>query len=260
MDVRRCRTADEFLDRARDFLVAREAEHNLILGLAGRLRENPYTYGTEPYFAVVEDDGRVVAVAMRTPPHNLILSEIDDERAVDVLAADVRVAFAELPGVLGPKEAVERFVGLWGSPGELRIAQRAHRAESAAFPEGVPGRMRAYEDGDRELVLRWLQEFIDEALSGGGPETPESSLEHRLADPDGDFVFWEDGGERVSLAGYGSPTPNGIRVGPVYTPPDLRRFCFLFTDLANPTSNSIYYAVGYRPVTDIDMWSFRTSR
>ena len=37
-----------------------------------------------------------------------------------------------------------------------------------------------------------------------------------------------------------------------------RRFCFLFTDLANPTSNSIYYAVGYRPVTDVDMWAFKT--
>jgi predicted GNAT family acetyltransferase len=279
MEVRRCRTADEFLDRAGDFLLAREAEHNLILGLSGRLRENAHMYGTDPYFAVAEDDGRVVAVAMRTPPHNLILSELDDERALDILAEDVRAMFAELPGVLGPKEAAERFASLWGVPGELRLAQRAHRAESVTLPEGVPGRMRAYEDGDRELVLRWLQAFIDEALPGGAPDSPQSSLEHRLADPDGGFAFWEDDGEPVSLAGYGTPTPNGIRVGPVYTPPELRRrgyataltaavtkmlldrgsrFCFLFTDLANPTSNSIYYAVGYRPVSDIDMWSFRT--
>src|SRR6266516_6242259 len=129
MEVRRCRTADEFLDRAGDFLLAREAEHNLILGLSGRLRESPYTFGTEPYFAVAEDDGRVVAVAMRTPPHNLILSEFDDERALVVLAEDVRATFSELPGVLGPKEAAERFVSLWGAPGELKIAQRAHRAE-----------------------------------------------------------------------------------------------------------------------------------
>ena len=69
-----------------------------------------------------------------------------------------------------------------------------------------------------------------------------------------------------------SPTPNGIRVGPVYTPPqrrgrgyasaltaavsaallhDGRRFCFLFTNLANPTSNAIYQAIGYRPVADV---------
>ena len=35
-----------------------------------------------------------------------------------------------------------------------------------------------------------------------------------------------------------------------------RRFCFLFTDLANPTSNHIYETIGYRPVRDVDMWRF----
>ena len=75
----------------------------------------------------------------------------------------------------------------------------------------------------------------------------------------------------MSLAGFGGPTPNGIRIGPVYTPPDLRgrgygtavtaevsrllldrghRFCFLYTDLANPTSNAIYMRIGYEPVCD----------
>jgi hypothetical protein len=75
----------------------------------------------------------------------------------------------------------------------------------------------------------------------------------------------------VSLVGWGGATPNGVRVGPVYTPPDLRRrgyataltaavsadllaagkrFCFLYTDLANPTSNRIYMSIGYEPVCD----------
>ena len=71
--------------------------------------------------------------------------------------------------------------------------------------------------------------------------------------------------------GFGGPTPNGIRIGPVYTPPELRgrgyasaltaqvsqlqldrgrRFCFLYTDLANPTSNAIYMRIGYERVCD----------
>ncbi len=90
------------------------------------------------------------------------------------------------------------------------------------------------------------------------------------------LYLWEDG-DVVSLAGIGSPTPHGVRVGPVYTPPDRRgrgyasalvagisqaaldagrTFCFLFTDLANPTSNHIYETIGYRPVRDVDMWRF----
>ena len=68
-----------------------------------------------------------------------------------------------------------------------------------------------------------------------------------------------------------------MRVNAVYTPPGLRgrgyasacvaalsqklldegrRYCFLFTDLANPTSNRIYQAVGYEAVVDVDEYKF----
>ena len=39
-----------------------------------------------------------------------------------------------------------------------------------------------------------------------------------------------------------------------------RRFCFLCTDLANPTSNHIYQAIGYRPVVDVDVYHFAPVR
>ena len=89
--------------------------------------------------------------------------------------------------------------------------------------------------------------------------------------------LWEDAGEVVAFAGVGGQTPRGIRIGPVYTPPDRRgrgyasnlvaavtqlqldsgrRFCFLFTNLANPTSNHIYQAIGYAPVVDVDLYRF----
>lgn len=79
------------------------------------------------------------------------------------------------------------------------------------------------------------------------------------------------------MAGTAGQTPAGIRVGPVYTPPqhrgrgyasnltaevsrrmlaERRRFCFRYTDLANPTSNHIYREIGYRPVTDAVMLTF----
>jgi predicted GNAT family acetyltransferase len=35
-----------------------------------------------------------------------------------------------------------------------------------------------------------------------------------------------------------------------------RQFCFLFTDLANPTSNHIYTEIGYEPVRDVSVVSF----
>jgi uncharacterized protein len=277
MELTRHETAGGFLAHAGEFLGAREAEHNLILGLCSRLRVAPALYGEAPYFAVVERDGRVVAATMRTPPHNLILSELDDLEAIAPLLEDARAQFGSLPGVVGPKDAVARFAAAWG-PARLELAQRAFRADHVAAPAGVPGRMRDYERRDRELAARWMEAFTEEALPEPPPESSEEFVDRREEDPDGGLVIWEDGGEPVSMAGFGGRTPNGIRIGPVYTPPERRgrgyasavtaaitqrlldgglRFCFLFTDLANPTSNSIYQRIGYEPVSDFDFWSFR---
>ena len=68
-----------------------------------------------------------------------------------------------------------------------------------------------------------------------------------------------------------------VRLGPVYTPPETQRHgyatalvadvsgraladgathCMLYADLANPTSNSIYQAVGYRRSTEAREYHF----
>jgi uncharacterized protein len=277
MELTRYADAGDFLAHAGEFLGAREAEHNLILGLTSRLRVEPLLYGEPAYFAVVEEGGQVVAATMRTPPHNLILSEVDDLGAIGPLLEDARAVFGALPGVVGPKEAVAKFAAAWPAETRLEIAQRAFRADHVDAPTGVPGRMRDYERRDRELAAQWMDAFAEEALPEAPPGTSEEFVDRREEDPDGGIVLWEDDGAIVSMAGFGGRTPNGIRIGPVYTPPELRgrgyasaltaavtqrlldgglRFCFLFTDLANPTSNSIYQRIGYEPVSDFDFWSF----
>jgi uncharacterized protein len=280
--VERHADANAFLAQAGEFLSAREAEHNLILGLSSRLRTDPRLYGEEPYFAVARDGERVVAVTMRTPPHNLILSEVDDEHALAPLADDALDAFGSLPGVGGPREAAERFAGLWRertrAAAQIVMQLRIYWAEHVDRPAGIPGTMRHYEERDHTLVITWMDAFVDEAMAGSPhPETSEEWLERRVDDPDSGIVIWEVDGEAVTMGGYGGPTPNGNRIGPIYTPPDRRRrgygsaltadltqmlldggrrFCFLYTDLANPTSNSIYQRIGYRPVSDSTQWSF----
>jgi predicted GNAT family acetyltransferase len=278
--VERCAGVEELLVRGGEFLIAREAEHNLILGLCAGLQRDPRGFQGDPYLAVVVDESRVVAVAVRTPPYGLVLSEIDDLGAVDLLAADVRKVCSDLPGVLGPSRAAVRFVAVWETSSGARArhvrAQRIYRAESAIVPAGVPGELRAYTVADRDLAVAWIEAFVEEALSDLDVREPgETLLDRRLGDPEGGIVFWADP-ELVSLAGFGGPTPHGIRVGLVYTPPELRgrgyasalvaeltrnlleggrRHCFLFTDLANPTSNTIYQRVGYEPIADVDQWA-----
>ena len=280
MEVLRSSSVPAFLDHAGAFLAEREAEHNLIFGISSRLRQQPLMYGEPPYFAVAEDGDRVVGAAMRTPPHNFILSEIEDEAAIGPLVADARAAFGSLPGVVGPKKHVARFAAAWadatGASTRLQLAQRTFRADHVDPPRPTPGRMRDYVRADRELAARWMDAFTEEALPEPPPESSEEFIDRREEDPDGGLVLWDDDGA-VSLAGFGGLTPHGIRIGPVYTPPELRgrgyasaltaaltqrlldggrRFCFLFTDLSNPTSNSIYQRIGYRGVSDVDLWTF----
>ena len=38
------------------------------------------------------------------------------------------------------------------------------------------------------------------------------------------------------------------------------KFCFLFADLGNPTSNNIYLKIGYQPVSDIVDYVFEPQR
>jgi predicted GNAT family acetyltransferase len=159
------------------------------------------------------------------------------------------------------------------------MAERIFCLERVIPPRSTTGAWRLVEPGDRDVVADWMIAFVSEAT----PEEPPSLADARAAidrwirQETAFGYIWLDHGEPVSLAGARGETPNGIRIGPVYTPPAHRghgyasavtaaasqdqldrgrRFCFLFTDLSNPTSNKIYQAIGYEPVCDVDMYSF----
>lgn len=264
---------DEFLDRAGGLLLRDEARHNLALGLLGTLREHPWRY-PERRFWLVEHEGAVVAAALRTPPHGLVLAQPLAEEGIEALARGVD---EQLPGAVGATPEIEAFADAWSRAREIpwrpRFSQRIFALEHLIPPGSCSGAARVADEGDRTLLVDWLRAFSIEALAEDEPDEAalEASVEHKLVADDGAYVLWEVGGEPVSCAGYGSSTPSGTRVGPVYTPPEHRgrgyasavtahvsadrlaagrRFCFLYTDLANPTSNRIYADIGYRPVCD----------
>ncbi|MEO5632804.1 GNAT family N-acetyltransferase [Gaiella sp.] len=279
--LRRIDTAEGFLARAGPFLSAHEPEHNLPLGLLGRLLDEPRLYGFDPAFVIAEDAGSVVGCLLRTPPYGVILSRFESLEAVDRVADAVLDMHPGLPGAVGPADVVGRFASAWseltGVRAHLKVRQRVHAASAVYETARAPGTMREAGPDDVPTVLDWLDGFAEEAL-GEAPhrEEAEAAYRRREADPDGAWLLWDDNGP-VSLAGYGNPTPTGTRVGPVYTPPEHRghgyatslvadltverlatglAFCFLFTDLANPTSNAIYARIGYEAVADWDQWEF----
>lgn len=281
MRIERYEDPVEFFGLVAPFLERREAQHNLQLGFRGRLEADRHAFGpTDPLlYAAFDDAGDIVAVATQTPPFGLVLSEIADPAIVDALAERLASDGAILPTASGPVGAVRAFAERWARLARVgatvQTEERIYEATAVVHPRDVPGSMRAYDAADRPRVIEWVRAFIAEAQ----PDAPERRVEKFVDDRAsgrGSLVLWDHDGFAVSLAGHGSETPNGARVGPVYTPPELRgrgyasgltaalteqllerkRFCFLFTDLANPTSNSIYQRIGYRPVTDVTLWRF----
>ena len=271
--------AGAFLEEADGLLLADEARHNLVLGVAGTARAVPGRYGGFRAW-VVHDGGRVVAAAMRTPPYNLLLARPEDEAALAALATAIEDG---LPGVVGAEPEAGGFARAWSAAHAVGVhVQRRMGVYSLERVLPVPpavGSSRSATTGDRDLLLRWMHDFGVEVLEEGDPgrDEAEQTVVHRLSAHDAGFLLWEDGGETVSVAGWGGPTPSGIRVGPVYTPPVLRgrgyatalvaelsaqqlaagrRFCFLYTDLANPTSNAIYERIGYVRVCESAMVAF----
>jgi predicted GNAT family acetyltransferase len=275
-------SAAEFLQDVRPSLEAREAAYNLMYGLVLRLQRYPERIKKTPYFAAVHSPRGVEAAALMTPPHNLVVMSADGgaEGAFEAIARDLRRRRWTVPGVVGPNEPALGFASVWQALTARRytlaIHERLYELTRVIQPPQPPGRMRLALPGDEELVANWLYEFHLEAL----PDEPTALSNHReearirLADQD--IYLWENG-QPVAMAGRTRPTPKGYCIGPVYTPGQFRqrgyataltaglsqalldtgrRFTVLFTNLANPTANSIYQKIGYRAVCDFDLYRF----
>jgi hypothetical protein len=156
--VVRHETIEGFEEVAGNFLLAREAEHNQLLGLLSELRDGLWELETA-YLGSVHDRQATVGVGMQTPPHNLILSCLEQEGALQALVADVETTTVDLPGVLGPAETSAALARLrsqgTGSTTSPGIRMRIHRADAIDVPAGIQDacatrRMRTSTTSSRE--------------------------------------------------------------------------------------------------------------
>ena len=283
LEVQRFDDAQTFLDEVGPFLAEHEAEHNLMFGIAATMVVDPERYRDREaaYLAAVRRDDEVVAAAVWTPPFRAVLSMTDDVEAITALVHDLARMPPLLTGVTGPVDVSRRFAVTWTARHQVTarrsMSQRIYRLERVIPLSGVDGGVRVGTTNDRNLLFDWTKAFFAEVDDDQDDAAAAALVDSALKTGSRTFYLWDVDGRTVSMAGVTGPTPNGIRVGPVYTPPDQRghgfgsavtaaasqlqldagkRFVFLFTDLANPTSNKIYRSIGYEPVIDIDQWVF----
>ncbi|MGH3489798.1 MAG: GNAT family N-acetyltransferase, partial [Actinopolymorphaceae bacterium] len=241
------------------------------------------------FLTVLDDGGAVVGAAMRTPPFPVTVSALPSGAAARVVDA-LLAACPDAAGVIGPATDAAAVATEWerrtGQAVTVQMQQRIYRLDVVLPPAQPAGSMRPATEGDIDLIAAWGEAFHLEAEAGPGRPAvgplseEERALERRRAElrvGERRAYLWEDDGEPVSYVGATNPAGGIIRVAPVYTPPDKRgrgyasalvagvsqglldagaTACSLYTDLANPTSNKIYAAVGYRPVCDVTDYRF----
>lgn len=277
MHVERFEDPVAWLSRATPFLARDEPRHNLLFGLADTLIRQPDAY-PEFHLWLAVDAGDPVGAALQTPPYNVVLAQPASDRAllaiVDAAVADT----SRIPGVTGAVPEAGAFAGLWarrtGGSATEHMSEGIYVCRAVRDVPGTTGAPRLAEPDDLDRLIPLVEAFAEEALIAlpvRDRSRSMASTRARLHDHPGQggFWVWEVDGEIVSLTGHGGRTPNGIRIGPVYTPPAHRRRgyatslvqaqtswllahavenCFLYTDLANATSNAVYRLIGYQQV------------
>lgn len=121
-------------------------------------------------------------------------------------------------------------------------------------------------------MLLWTRAFQQEI--GESADDTELRVDRGLAA--GQLWLWDLSGDAVSMAVSRESVHAVVRLSGVYTPVEKRRHgyaaacvhalskqlcdagyrCILYTDLGNPTSNSIYRRIGYRAVAEALRYRF----
>jgi len=279
-----------FLAAAGDFLRAERARNTVILSVtetlrAGQSRHSPdkdssplfgwWTAGAAadpvegPVVGPVE--GPVQGAFMHTPPFPLLLSAVPAQAAADLAASTL--AGRPIAGVNSYAEAATAFAAAWrertSCQVDLHRRNRLYRLAELSWPDPRPeGAPRTAGERDAALLTDWFTAFALEVDDMAGADQA-AAVRDKLSY--GGLTLWEVRGTPVAMAGVTRRVAGMVRIGPVYTPPGLRGHGYasavtaavssaaiaagvaevlLYTDLANPVSNSIYQRIGYRQVED----------
>ncbi|MBD7968580.1 GNAT family N-acetyltransferase [Paenibacillus gallinarum] len=271
----------EFYNNTYDVLMRHEAQNliplgNIIMGHEGKDKtdwRDPVNW----FMATISDAKGIRLTALMTPPHNITLYATDNifnPEAINCLIDGLKDR--EIPGVITEKTLAEYFAKEYtlrkGITFKTTMSQRIYELTAVNSDIQKVGNVRLLDEKDIHFFPYWAEAFYAAGSYGKTemsiPQDVEPYL-YRIASKK--LYILEDNGIPVSMAGYTRELQTAIGVAFVYTPPYLRRKgyatsiveqisqlaldqgftkCVLYTDLANPTSNSIYRKIGYMPICD----------
>ncbi|MFZ3588805.1 GNAT family N-acetyltransferase [Bacillus sp. DJP31] len=269
------------LEKAESMLLVNEAKNNLMLGLL--YQAHKAETGLENYFfayAELEDEMRMAFI--KTPNKNLIIASggpISEEFLEDVIAELLQLNLS-IPGIVGERTLANDFATVWtkktGKKLVVDVEQLIYQLDVVNEERIGSGVMRLAGVQDLDTISQWIYDFAKVT-----PDllTPEVARQKAEDDVNSQTIYlWTLNNSVVSMAKEARPTNNGVVVTLVFTPEEYRgmgyasslvaslskhlleegyKFCSLYTDLANPTSNHIYREIGYYQISESIMYSFK---
>ena len=267
-------TASEFLAFARTRLMENEAANAIILSYAHNQTQAVQSAMSTTFYCVVEDDEPLLPAMFTREIWPLLTDGPED--AARLLA---RYFFPKIPtmkGVSGPKDPSLAFADEWEALThcnlEINMNSRIYECTSVTQTKRAEGTLKQATMDDIDLVRNWHDSFRIEAQIAVPPNVDQLIKQVE----NGSIYLWITD-RPVSTALYGRGTENGGTVSAVYTPPEHRnngyataltaaitqkildsgkKYAVLYTNLDNPTSNSIYQQIGYKPISDSTVWLF----
>ena len=265
---------ERYAERVLPLLTARPEANTVPLTVLETVQAGQRFSADPPLFGwYARGSGPATGAVSMTPPYGLLLAELPPGAEVE-LAERLRHDGVALPDVAGELAAAERFGACWTEGTELSatvlVRQQFYRLDELRPPPRPPaGSARVATEADLALVLDWMAAFQQEAETRS--VMPDSSIYRRRTELGLIWLWCEESGRPVAVAARNVEVVGASRIGPVYTPPQFRRHGYaaaathactrdaldrgaravlLFADMSNPTANSVYLSLGYRPVDE----------
>lgn len=263
-------TPIEFWQKVSPHLLRQPSQNNLILGLSHQYKSAP-SADMQLLSAFAGETFLGALITTPVPYCNLVVSQtIDAAVAQQLLQAALG---SQIDGLVGERQTAQLYaqalqkLGFQVTP---LVQQGIYRCRQVKMPSPeARAEFAVASEADISIAAKWIENFRQEAV----PHDPQVDTEKLAAERIGKKLIHllKFEGQPVSMAQFGRDIGTAACINFVYTPPKSRGRGFgslvtahltnklllggrseisLFTDMANPTANKIYQAIGYEFVCE----------
>ena len=271
MEIKSFQDVRYFLRTVEELLLQKESFYNFKLGLGGAIQNNNLKVIDPLYFALFENDN-LVGCALRTDAEKPLAISKMPKSAIKVLIQKLIDQKIILGGVIGEVETTVYFKDMWLKDQplicKLNIHLGIYETDRIISPKGNIEIIQGVEN-HKEVIFKFVKGFSVDCFPNREHKDEDiDKLCVRHINNKSLYLLKNELGEILSMAANTRGSTNGGTISLVYTPPELRgkgygslvtakvsemvlkekKFANLFTDLKNPTSNSIYQKIGYKMI------------